>query len=475
MSISLTALPPEILSCIVAQIASQLTLRNLARCSRQLYLCTIPHLYRHVALHEVVWQGKQRKGKLRNLTSLLIRRPDLAGLVRQFTLHVGRPVTSKFETVGYDDAFEAPKECYDRVFIIDAHASGLSPEEKINCLDQFSPFHTSYHDFILALLLPALLKVEKLVLDLRIRYDTYYLEEMIRSAACRERSFDTQPLFEKLTVFVHSHNSLNARSPGFIASLLKLPAIQKISGGFGNKWNDSKYEDESISGVGVTDKNLLEQHSSSSPLTSLDLEAYQLSTADLDHILRAPKALKTLFYKVCLPDVMDFTGLRHALGPQEKSLESLDLDVDNLDDEISGLFGAMASFSSFNALKVFKAPAVFLITTDNGTNRENLIDIFPPNLETLCLTRFHADYESLLEALEYLLTQKSLHQIPSLKSLIIEEASSFELMPVGLMNVLWKNTQEIAIERLGRVAAAQSVFLDVKEELVEQIESPEEA
>lgn len=81
MFISLTSLPPEIVSCVIANIESQPTLCNLARCSRQLYLSTIPHLYRHVTIQEETRQGDQQNWQLRNLTSLLIRRPDLAELV----------------------------------------------------------------------------------------------------------------------------------------------------------------------------------------------------------------------------------------------------------------------------------------------------------------------------------------------------------------------------------------------------------
>lgn len=108
-TMSLTVLPPEILCCIVAKIASQPTLCNLARCSRQLY-CTIPHLYGRVSIQEVVWDGKRRIGKLRKLASLLIQRADLAVRVRQFTLHVER---LRKPRVGWDedcnDGLEAPK------------------------------------------------------------------------------------------------------------------------------------------------------------------------------------------------------------------------------------------------------------------------------------------------------------------------------------------------------------------------------
>lgn len=44
-----------------------------------------------MTVHEDFGFGVRENGQLRSVASLLIRRPDLAGLVRQFTLHVERP------------------------------------------------------------------------------------------------------------------------------------------------------------------------------------------------------------------------------------------------------------------------------------------------------------------------------------------------------------------------------------------------
>lgn len=83
---SLTALSPEVIGCVVGNIESQPTLYNLTQCSHQLYLSTIPHLYRHVTVQEGLNYGKQHNGKLQKLPSLLLRRPDL---VRYFTVQDG--------------------------------------------------------------------------------------------------------------------------------------------------------------------------------------------------------------------------------------------------------------------------------------------------------------------------------------------------------------------------------------------------
>ena len=104
---SLAACPPEIVSCVLANIQSPPTLCNLARCSRQLYLYVIPHLYRHVRIEEGVRDEELQNGKLRKLTSLLIRRPDLARLVRHFTLHEVRPSRGRAESSQGTDYCEA--------------------------------------------------------------------------------------------------------------------------------------------------------------------------------------------------------------------------------------------------------------------------------------------------------------------------------------------------------------------------------
>ncbi|MCJ1261896.1 hypothetical protein MMC22_001765 [Lobaria immixta] len=464
MSMSLAALPTELLSCIVVGIESKHTLCNLARCSRRLYLCTIPHLYHSVTIREETRHGKQQYELLKNLACLLIRRPDLAELVRHFTLHITRPpiataIATAIAREEYSKEFERSKEFKDWFLIAPIHISSLTKEGKINCLEKFPYTYKSQYDLILAFLLPAFLKVESLVLHLKTVHDTYYLEEMMQRAGCRERPFDIQPPLEALTVFVHSQDSFNVRSRSFIASLLKLPAIQKITGCFGNTWNDN------------TDKNLVELESSSSPLISLDLKAYELSKTDLCHILRAPKALKTFFYRLCRCDDIRFTDLRHALGPQETYLDSLGFDCEDTWSGGANIHGPMPSFISFNALRVFKIKSVCLASTDKGTKRDNLINIFPPNLETLHLTCFEAQSEHLVEALEHLLSQKSPQQIPSLTKLILEETYYFDASlgersranAFNWIEALWRKEHYIVIKRLRRLAAPRGVSIDVTE------------
>lgn len=476
MSRTLATLPPELISCVMANIESRLALCNLARCSRQLYLCTIPHLYRDLNILEQIEPGEHESGKLRNLAFLLLRKPDLAGLVRSFTLHV-----LKFESadpeIEYSDRFGDCEESETPIspksinanqhFMTTETAWEFAEREGNNLPSQLSHAPECHYDIILALLLPALIKVETLWLDMDIHFNIDYLDTMMRNA--KKRSLNIQPSFAALTVFIHSHDMTNVRSTGLIASLLKLPSMQEISGGFARTETRTD-EDDELDEVRVGDTNLLELDSSSSPLTKLDLAAYDMIAADLIHILRAPKALKIFAYKICPPAQISLSDLCHALRPQETHLESVCIDYDNdyynsfysgyADTGIARLCGPISSFSSYSALKDFKIAAIFLETTELGTGRYKLINIFPPSLETLHLTHFHACRETFLEALEYLLSQKSPEQIPSLKTLVLDEDSEEQCETP--MEVLRRGSQETAMGKLSRVAAAQDVSINYK-------------
>lgn len=459
MSLSLAHLPLELVCCIVANVPSRSTLCNLSRCSRQLYLCTRPHLYRYITIQEGIGQHDEQ---LRNIASLLLSRPDLAVLVRHFALHVDRPSETytggEFEEPE-DDGRAKMSEVYQSLAAA-VRPSSFSEKEMKSYLGQFSQTHPSYFDLILALLLPALLRVKILVLDLKIGFDLYYLEHMLQRAACREPPFNIQPPFEALAVVVHPQDMF---STAFIASLLKFPAIQKISGGFEST---SCFEREVRTSTGG---NLMELDSFSSSLTSLHLAACRL-TMDLVHVLRAPKALKTLSYRLCPPAYDNFTHiLCQALEPQKNCLEKLELDCHRVYDGNRHFLRPMPSFISFSSLKVFKAAtALFLRSPKNVAKCHRLLGVFPPSLDMLHMTRFEVCSKSLLEALEHLLAQKSPLQIPLLKRLILEETkpfrSRYEERPATLMDVVWEGCQETVIERLSRLTAAHDVSLSIVEE-----------
>ena len=487
----LTNLPTELIDCVVANIESRHTLCNLARCSRRLYLCAVPYLYRHVTIKdESGLLIEMPNTQLLHIASLLLPRPDLAWLVRHFTLESAqRSDLTEDSSEGYADSgsleeleeledadsgyFEdlgdyADPEDFDE---LEESAQGsktaikslsLYDEEKFERLRTLGHAPNDDDDLILALLLSALPRVEKVVLDLRSHHDTKHLEWMIGRTASRSRPFDGRPLFESLTYFGLSCDRVDVQSRGLMASLLKLPALQVISGCFGDAWDDSFGE------MKAADKNLIGLESASSPIIGLNLVASALRKADLGHIFRAPKALRTLWYEFCPFTINPIKNLRHALRHQEKCLENLAFDYDEAYENIHGFwrtlgvhrnFGPMSSFKSFNNLKVFKTAALFLLRTENGTDFDNLIDLFPASLETLHLTRLVSCFPEVLVALEHLIAQKSPQQIPSLKTLILEESECHCLNSETLMDLSWKQTEEKALDRLVTVCVAQNVSL----------------
>lgn len=466
MSAFLTSLSPELLNCVIANVDSQPALCKLAQCSRQFYSFTVPHLYRRITIHEEDRQLKLQSGPLQHLACLLTQRPDLAGLVRHFTVHVActydwvSELSEEPEDIKYSEDLEESDESEEFVYPENVKvdqalknavkALGLPKQEGKDWLRRLGHNHECHPHMVLALLLSVLLNVEKLVLDLDCWSNARYLGRIIQRAACKERPFDVRRPFEALT---HFDDPRDIHSREFIASLLKLPAMQVFSGRLGMMWN------EDIGG----DSILKKLDSCSSSLTTLNLDVHRLSMIDLGHIIRAPKALKTLYYTDFSPHRMNFTDICNVLRPHENCLENLAFDCDNKhwyyswwgkDEE---LLGPMTSLIRFSTLKTFSTVGLFLETTENGTGKDSLIDLFPATLETLCLTCFHASSGNLVEALEYLLAHKSPQQIPSLKSLLLEEGSRGPEEAPTLTDVLWKDINETVVARLSSVAKAHGV------------------
>ncbi|MCJ1470287.1 hypothetical protein MMC07_008932 [Pseudocyphellaria aurata] len=459
MSMSLAAFPPEILIGVMANVDSKPTLCNLSRCSRQLYLSTVPHLYRHITLREEIRHGEQPARQLRQIASVLMQRPELARLVRNFTLRVVGPDKS-VELPSSDESVYPHSVPVDETLETAINAWGLSTESKTEWRRILSRAHLVHLDLVLALLLPGLPKLERLVLNLETNYDTRFFKEMADRVLRREEPSDTQTPLETLTSFVNKSAYLKPFSFDYMALLLRLFACNETGGPIGSFLRDSLR------------KELGELDDSSSPLIRLDLTGfYSLDTPDLCHILRAPRALKSFLYNTYPLGRNHFTDVRDALEPQKHCLESLSLDrgwseLDRV--RIRGYQEPMTSFISFNSLKVFKTSVMFLEETCNGHGRDRLINIFPPSLETLHLTHFEDFFIDIGEALEYLLAQKSPRQIPRLKKLVLDEVKCWKIEgPRTFDDVPFPGRDESRHRTLSRLAAAQAVSLEVTRHSVE--------
>lgn len=105
-------------------------------------------------------------------------------------------------------------------------------------------------------------------IDPRFDLSTLYLERIIRRVARRERPFDIPPAFEALTVFVNSTKlSRPCIGTGFMAELLRLPAILLISERFAGRLEEKPQDD-----LGE-DRSSIKLDCTSSSLTRLDLAA----------------------------------------------------------------------------------------------------------------------------------------------------------------------------------------------------------
>ena len=153
---SISGLPPEITSHIIASIDSKPAIGSLALCSRRLNIVTAPYLYQHIELwgHDGTGKGLP-SARLRNLTSLLLERPDLAQHVRHFTM---REWFSCEGHSGEGGQVEGP----DQPIKTAIKAVSQSKEEEAEWLEEVSWNEATNEDAFLALLLPTLLNLEKL-------------------------------------------------------------------------------------------------------------------------------------------------------------------------------------------------------------------------------------------------------------------------------------------------------------------------
>ena len=426
-----SVLPPEILQAIIKQVEDKSTLCKLVRCSHYLYEVTVPFLYEHVELYD--YEGGTSMHwfmYLRPLTSLLLQRADLAYLVRRLTMR------EEFSD-GYDSRFKVEEglpantvEVAD-IFKHAVEAASHNQEEEKEWLTHLS--WADHADAMIALLLPALPRLEKL--DLQLMYDSMYFERMLKRAGLREKPFDKQPAFLALKDFMHTwYDEKYGMSPMYVAMFLRLPAIDRI---FGHRIGSAdEQEDQTLAMLDV----------GSSTVTHLEFKDCKLSTEDITQLLKVPQNLTAFIYELGSGHLSytgyNFKAIREALVPQAHSLENLWLGyekrygicfLDEIDDTTP-----IPSFASFNKLKTLKIATVFLFGSEghlsgraeeevdvsgerywNDTTRRRLVSLFPQSLETLHILHYEDHTYHTPKALADLLVNKS-QNVPKLNKLVIE-------------------------------------------------------
>jgi hypothetical protein len=182
----------DIISCILDLVPARSGLCNIARCSSRFYWLTVPYLYAHVELYS---RGRSSFKYLRSLTVLLLRKPTLAHCARQFTLR---------------DPYDRRKPNFSRGYQT-SKVEGLLEEAILansHSIEEYKGWvgivSADGPDAILAILLPTMVRLEKLDLMLRPYY--LYFDRMIIRAVTKEKPFDRQPLLPELTSFMHARS-----------------------------------------------------------------------------------------------------------------------------------------------------------------------------------------------------------------------------------------------------------------------------
>ena len=412
--VSLVDLPEEIISCIISHVDPK-SLSEISLCSKSLQRITLPYLYRHITLSrkEAVrkrygyWGYQLRRYRyLRYLTSLFLRKPYYASLVRCLTILDGsddvaessEDVTKRSIWVGLTEGEEVIKTAI--------KASSHSKEEEYMWLRDVG--RPDNDDALLAIMLPTLVRLRKL--DLKNMEGMNYFERTIARIGYGEKPFDIQPALSLLTDIVHTeHNAYHkdsAMSPKYIGLLLLLPAIQFIHAYLGRHYIDG--DDSEII--------LATLPTSSSGLTHLELLDSIVPSDNLLHILRASKNLKTFIYEArSSASAYGFSTpvLQEALKPAEKCLTNLWLDCYEYSDSFFASTEAVKpmNFSSFTSLMSLHVQSVFLFGDPAAGGSEDdqkrlLRGVFPHQLKILEIVHRGHSPANLLVGLKDLFQEK---------------------------------------------------------------------
>lgn len=445
--LSISHLPAEILSCVIANVRSKSALLNLAVCSRGFYTHVVPHLYEHIEVCALNSEGVHTDPHfqpLQNLACLLLRNPDLAQHVRSWTMRDANGMkTRQTQRQG-----KTPRTVQvDEVLKAAIKASSSSEVEETEWLQHAS--WVDHGDAILALLLPVLVKLQ--TLDLKLSYTSTYIIRALQKASRGEKPFDAKPALECLTNLMATPAEIRyGMSTDYIAASMPLAAIRAIYGhGLG-----SILDDEGNASLAVLP-------SASSTLTHLELRNCKMNQPDITHLLRIPKALTTFIYDlgsghlsycdVVPQDIFD------ALVTQEHCLENLWLDYNQrfeeewMSDYDTDSNLPRGSFSRFKCLQVLRIAAMFLFGgqgNNDATGRE-LADLLPTTLHTLHVSNCDDNFPSTLHTLEELILHKD-DYVPELRTIVLKGS------------ILYVKRSWPGLQRLAWLASSQGIAVSVQ-------------
>lgn len=411
-------LPEETISCITNHIESYESLKNMALCSSQFHRISVPCLYSHVHLRN---EDTSSFIHLRDLTALLLRKPEYAHHVRHFTLR------DDFQT-GTDDNFleenmkqETTQLEIEEVFKEAIKKYSHSKEEEDKWLDDVA--RGGNEDALLGLLLPALFKLQRL--DLCMPFgDAPYFMRLLTRVGQKQKPFDTAPTLLALNEIM---NTASDEKYGimldYVPLYLGLPAIRGI---YCHRVGSGDDDDTPHSDLAALERG-------TSSVVRLELKDCKINAPDIIQMLHAPVALENFVYELGWGHLSycshSFPAIQTGLDAQKGSLKNLWLDyahdiewlTDNSMDDLTPM-----SFLDFKALKHIRIGTVFIFgeegeLDDEGEReiRNRFVNILPPTIETFRITRCADHFERVLLAVEGLLEHKE-QRFRHLQTIVLE-------------------------------------------------------
>ena len=351
---SIYNLPVEIISRIISLIDSKESLCEISLCSKFFQRITLPYLYRHMELYDRADHQSSPVTtfwRLRDLTILFLRKPEYASLVRHLTIRNsskdgwdedGWSIDNDWSDSDNDSECKPIKRVEDRQLVRRAIRSLSNTKEKRK--DWFNAVNrcNDHQDALLAIMLPVLIRLEKL--DLMMMIDSLeYLERTLKRIVNKKRPFDTHPALTALTDIVHMgyHDRCGMRATYF-SNFLRLPAIRAV---YGHRVATGGKKP-------VIERGLAYFRLTNSDLTHLEFRECRLHSVDLCAILQVTTNLRTFIYEYEAYNSyssLNTPDLQTALGTLQETLEDVWLDYVGSFNKTTDIVKAM-DFAPFTSL-----------------------------------------------------------------------------------------------------------------------------
>ncbi|KZP22942.1 hypothetical protein FIBSPDRAFT_1043291 [Athelia psychrophila] len=433
-------LPEETISRIISDIESYEPLKNLALCSSQFHRITVPYLYSHVCLRddgssqleEHLYKNTPSFIHLRNITVLLLRTPEYAQHVRRFTMREQFQTGSDIKI--WEEIYERDDVVWEEIDEVLKEAiktySHSKEEEALWLRDVAEDRH---EDALLALLLPALVKLK--CLDLAMAAGANYFARLIKRVGRKEKPFDSSPSLSALTDIMNTVSDEEyGMAPSYFALYFDLPAVRSI---YSHRLASANDEDDNA----PPELELAALDPGTSSVTHLELKDCKLHRTDIIRTLRSPKALTTFIYELGIG--LSYCGhnlpaILSGLETHKHSLENLWLDHPNGDEWRTDGDGMddmtpIAFFANFQVLRNVRIGTGFIFGEDDRKDfgdeerrevRRRLVEGLPPSIEMLRITHCADQFLRVLSAVEGLLEQKE-KRFVYLKAIALEAPWSF--------------------------------------------------